>query len=220
MNCDPKTIVKYAKKLSVVEKINTSMVIKESNIVSAIENNSDYKDELLSFIKLNPGLSRTQIRNLMKKQYIWLYRHDKEWLMQNFPDSIPNSEIDYKSDTRVDWNERDKQIYNAIKTEYEKIISSGKLVRITKSLLGNRTGLSGLIYNNIEKLPMTSHLLEKICESVEEYQIRRIKMVAKQLYENEGAIKRWELLRAAGISKLYENKLNTFINEIVSEYNN
>lgn len=220
MNCDPKTVVKYAEKLSVVDKINTSMKIEESRIVNTTENNFDYKDELLNFVKHNPRLSRTEIRKLMKKQYIWLYRHDKVWLMENLPACIDKIEIDNKSGTRIDWNERDRQIYNVIKTEYEKIISSGKLVRITKSLLGKKAGCNSLLYKNIDNLPQTSLILEQICESIEEYQIRRIKFVAERLYKEKGSFKRWELVRNVGIRKLHENKLNTIIDEILSEYNN
>ena len=158
----------------------------------------------------------------MKKQYSWLYRHHKDWLMENLPACIDKNEVDYKSSDRVDWNERDKQICDAIKTEYEKILSSGKLMRTTKSLLGNRTGFSSLLYNNIEKLPLTSQLLEKICESVEEYQIRRIKLVAERLNEEKGSFKRWELVRAAGIKKLDEINLDVFIENVINElsYNN
>ncbi len=214
MNCDPKTIVKYAEKLSVREKINTNMIIRKSNAANTTGKNFDYNNELLNFIKLNPGLNRTEIRNLMKKQYTWLYRHDKDWLMENLLACIDKNEIDNKSDTRVDWNERDKHICDAIKTEYEKIISSGKLIRITKSL-GNRTGFSSLLYRNIEKLPMTSQMLERVCESVDMFQMRRIKIVAEQLYEKNGSFRRWELVRATGIKKKDEIKLGEFIDGII-----
>lgn len=221
MNCDPKTVIKYAKKLSVANKINTSMIIDGNNIISTSENYFGYKDELLNYIMLNPELSRTKIRNLMNKQYTWLYRHDKEWLMEKLPDCIVKGEIDNKSAIRVDWNERDIQICNAIKTEYEKIINFDKLIRITKSLLGNRTGCSSLLYKYIDKLPNTNQLLKQICEDIETFQMRRIQLVAKRLHEEKGLFKRWELIRAAGIRKSYENKLNILmlIDEIANEYN-
>lgn len=215
MNCDPKTIVKYAKKLSVIDKINTNMKIKEDSIVSQSENNFNYKDELLNFIMRNPGLNRTEIRNSMKKQYIWLYRHDKEWLMENLPTCMGKVEIDNKSNTRVDWNERDKQICESIRTEYEKIISSGKLVRITKSLLGKRAGCSSLVYKCLDKMSQTNLLLNQVCESVEEYQIRRIELVAEQLYEDEVALKKWEIFKKSGIRKEFESSLLPIIDKII-----
>lgn len=217
MNCDPKTIVKYAKNLSVADRINTKMKIRESSVVNKKENNFNYKDELLNFIRLNPQLSRTEVRNLMKKQYTWLYRHEREWLMKNLPHHIAKSKIEYKPN-RVNWNERDVQIYNTIRTDYETLMNSGKLVRITKSLLGKRTGYRSLLDKHIEKLPMTSQLLKQICESIEDFQKRRIKIVAEQLYKNNGSFKRWELVRAAGISKIYESKLVDFIDCIVKKY--
>lgn len=216
MNCDHKTIVKYANKLSIIEKINTNMKVKENNIIYTSKDYSHYKEELFNFIKTNPDLSRTEIRKLMYKQYMWLYRHDKEWLMDNLPACIDKGEIDYKAAKRIDWNERDKQICEAIKTEYEKIISSGNLVRITKSLLGKRAGCSSLVYKCIRKLPNTSLLLEQICEGVEEYQIRRIKLVTEQLYEDEVALKKWEILKKAGIRKEFESSLIPIIDKIIA----
>lgn len=216
MNCDPKTIVKYANKLSVINKINKNMKVKENNIIYTSEDYSHYKEELFNFIKTNPDLSRTEIRDKMYKQYIWLYRHDREWLMENLPDCIDKREIEYKATNRVDWNERDKQICDAIREEYEKIISSGNLVRITKSLLGKRAGCSSLVYKCIRKLPNTSFLLEKICEGVEEYQIRRIKLVTEQLYEDKVALKKWEILKKAGIRKEFETSLIPIIDKIIA----
>ena len=215
MNCDPKTIVKYANKLSVIDKINTIMKVKEKNFICTNKDYSHYKEELVNFIKINPDLSRTEIRNKMYKQYIWLYRHDKEWLMENLPDCLDKRKIDYKAANRVDWNERDKQISDAIGIEYVKIKSSGKLIRITKTILGRRTGYSSLLDKHIKRLPMTSQLLEQICESVEMFQMRRIKIVAEQLYEKKGSFQRWELVKAAGIKKMDVIKLSNFIDDII-----
>ncbi len=44
-----------------------------------------YRNEIIEGIRKFPNLSRTDLRELFKKQYMFLYRHDKEWLMENFP---------------------------------------------------------------------------------------------------------------------------------------
>lgn len=170
------------------------MKVNETIKICTTKDGSHYKEELCDFIKTNPGLTRTEIRNSMYKQYTWLYRHDKDWFMETIPACIDKIKIDYKDAKRVDWNERDKQICETIRIEYEKIKSSDKLIRITKSLLGRRTRYSSMLDKQIKKLPITSQLLEQIYENVEAFQMRRIKKMAEQLYEKKGSFQRWELV--------------------------
>lgn len=218
MNCSPATVVKYAKKLCVDDKINSKMITKENTGISG--NYVDYKNEILNFIKLNPNLKRTEIRNAMKKQYSWLYKHDKEWLMGNLPDCISKTKIDNKSANLVNWNERDVQMCNAIKKEYEKVISSEKPIRVTKTLLGKRAGCSSFIRQDLNKLPNANRLLKQICEDIETFQMRRIKFAAEQLHEKQGSFKRWELIRDASIKKDAEVNLDIYIDEVINEFNN
>ncbi len=221
-NCDPKTIVKYAKKLGVSDHLNTNMKIVDNCVAVnySIKENNNYKQELLDYISKHPGMNRTDIRKDLSKQYIWLYRHDKEWLMDNLPICCDMKKVDYKSDQRVNWQERDIQICNVIKEEYEDIIRSDKLIRITRSLLGKRTGYSSMIEKCIKKLPLTNLLLEQICESVEGFQKRRLNKVCKEIFEEKGELKKWEVIRKAGIRKKYEIKLESFIDGIIDKYSN
>jgi len=220
MNCDPATIKKYSKKLCCEDKLNAELTINEEeidNCKKCLSNN--YKQDFADYINNHQNLSRTELRKHLYKQYIWLYRHDKEWLMENLPSKIDKREIDYKASMRVNWEGRDIQMFSDIEQEYKKIISSEKLVRVTKSLIGQRTGYSSLLYSYIDKLPKTSKLLNEICETVEEFQIRRIKFVAERLYENKGVLKRWEVIRGAGIRKESELKLTSIIDIIIDEFN-
>ncbi len=42
-----------------------------------------YKNEMIEGIRRFANLSRTALREHFKKQYMFLYRHDKEWLIKN-----------------------------------------------------------------------------------------------------------------------------------------
>lgn len=216
MNCN--TMTEYAKKLSVNDKTNSKIINKDNN-KRTLMYKVDYRKEMLSFIKQNPDLCKTEIRNSISKQYSWLYKNDKEWLMENLPDNIPRTEVNYKNVNRVDWNERDEKIYSAIKAEYEKMIDFEKSVRITKTQLGKRIDCVKLIRYDLNKLSKTDKLLEEICEDIEAFQKRRIKFAAKQLHDKQGNFKRWELIRDASIKKDVEANLYTYIEEIINEYN-
>ncbi|HDR4539441.1 TPA: hypothetical protein QCQ43_005797 [Bacillus cereus] len=76
LGVDSKTVKKYLERHEVV-----------SNQVK-IENKAlleQYRNELIEGIQKLPNLSRTALRERSKKQYMFLYRHDKEWLMKNLP---------------------------------------------------------------------------------------------------------------------------------------
>ena len=44
-----------------------------------------YRTQLLEGIQQFPDDSRTQIRERFKREYMYLYRHDKKWLFNNLP---------------------------------------------------------------------------------------------------------------------------------------
>lgn len=44
-----------------------------------------YRTQLQRTIMENPGVTRAQLRRLPKSGYLWLYRHDREWLAANLP---------------------------------------------------------------------------------------------------------------------------------------
>lgn len=76
LGVDSKTVKRYLEGHGVV-----------SNQVK-IENKAlleQYKNEMIEGIRRFPNLSRTALREHFKKQYMFLYRHDKEWLIKNLP---------------------------------------------------------------------------------------------------------------------------------------
>lgn len=161
----------------------------------------------------NYDLSNEDIRYLIYEEQINLSYDLNDLFKSNLENQNIKLTID-KYDVILDI-----QVFSEIEQEYKKIISSEKLVRVTKSLIGQRTGYSSLLYSYIDKLPKTSKLLNEICETVEEFQIRRIEFFAKRLYENKGVLKKWEVIRAAGIRKEFELRLNPIIDKIIDEYN-
>lgn len=96
------------------------------------------------------------------------------------------------------------------KNRYEIILSSGQIIRITKSMLGKRTGYTSMLDKHIEKLPITSQLLVEICESVEMFQMRRIKLLVQ---ESDSEIKLWRIFCKAGIRKKYQDTIKDNISK-------
>lgn len=71
----------------------------------------------------------------------------------------------------------------------------------------------------MDKLPKTKEFINNIIESVEEFQIRRIKRTVEQLDKEDLLI--WKIRRNAGINESFYVKLDGEIENIINkEYSN
>lgn len=162
-----------------------------------------YRTAILNAMSNNKSFSRTDVRNKCKKEYTYLYRYDKEWLFKNLPVKV---EVIFDN-RRIDWDKRDKEYLKLVKEKYEELIKDTSMIRITKGSLAKPLGILANIEKKLELLPMTKKFFEKVCESVEEFEIRRAKAVIDSQMNSElGNIKMWKVQRIAGIrSKQFNN---------------
>lgn len=145
--------------------------------------------------------------------YAWLYRHDKVWLLELnsqyriYPTSINN---------RVDWNKKDKRTVCEliqIRNCNDELLEQPKMSR---NWYLSQIQSPASIEKNIYKMPLCQQFFSRNCESTTEYQIRRITRVIAQLNVPLSELRRWKVLRMAGLS---EERLrrgsNDFLTEIV-----
>src|SRR5699024_1634086 len=108
LGVDSKTVKNYlsagGKKEKIKNKVNSPML-------------QQYRTQLLEGIQQFPDDSRTQIRERFKREYMYLYRHDKKWLFNN----LPINQIKGKPKATVDWESRDCEYYSKIKRLYEEL---------------------------------------------------------------------------------------------------
>lgn len=130
--------------------------------------------------------------------YAWLYRNDRDWLLTV---NRAFSQGQRHAQRRVDWCERDKM---AVKRLFR--IMNGT----EKDLTGPRRSTvwylnqfpnKSIIEKNLKKLPLCKRFLAVYSESVWEYQIRRITAVVADLVNAQEDVKRWVVLRNAGLSE-------------------
>jgi len=222
MQCDPKTIVKYAKINGVLHLLNTSMkpytCNNNTNICGGNDLHKIYAEDFMNLMKTHLEYTKTQLRNMLKKQYAWFYRNDKQWLDNNLPKNMSRRSIN-SSKSKIDWENRDllmkqnvEEVCNLLKT-YE------KPVRITKSILGKMLGQSALLENYSAKLPKTEEYINQIVETVEDFQIRRVNLICERLYMDKGYLNKWEIIRMAGLKEGYSAKVESKISENIENYN-
>lgn len=195
LNVDSKTVKKYIQGFSEV-------IAKEKSKGSALI--EQYRVEIVEGIKEHEELNRTQIRELFPKQYINLYRNDKEWLFEHLPLKKKQNE----TTKIVDWTKRDKEYYYKIKELHPELVQSKKPIRITKSIIGRRIGILANLERNLDKLPRTGKLLQSIVESVRDFRIRRCYKIIDKMFEQTESVLLWQVQRVGGLrfSSFFEIK--------------
>lgn len=220
MHCDPKTILKFDYLLGINKFKNNNRYIKVNESIKEVINNTnklnESKNTILKNIETNPEATMTEIRNICKKEYIFIYRNDKEWLGKNMPKETKKT----NHRETVDWNKRDNEILKMLKSKYKEFINNSKPIRITKSSIGRTIGILPELEKYIDKLQNTEKYLNEIIETVEEFQIRRCKKIINDKIDKGELIKIWEVQRIAGIrSEAFSKVKPSLIDFINCQYN-
>ncbi|MEO9475065.1 MAG: TnsD family Tn7-like transposition protein [Cyclobacteriaceae bacterium] len=198
LNVDPKTIKTYLKE-------HPSDEGRKKEISSA-------KKEWLSLVKANKELSITQIRRIKPAVYSYLYRHDKKWLLSHkYAQAIPTNT------NRIEWEKRDRQILIKLQASYNNLKIKFPRKRRSKSLL-LRLAKSEVLYNqHMIKLPKCKAFLNHYSESLQKHRKRRLVLAYKALSTKEVPVKKWILLRQAGIRKEYiDFEIETLVNHLLT----
>ncbi|WP_076235461.1 TnsD family Tn7-like transposition protein [Clostridium botulinum] len=212
MKCDPKTVIKFDKLFGINYFNGSSKILGKGKKPINSDMGEIYKLNILKAIEMNTTLSRTEIREMCKKEYIYLYRMDKEWLFSVLPQKVKKD--DHRK--KVDWDKRDKEILELIKVKHKKLLNKEVPIRITKSSIGKAAGVLVTLEKNINNLPKTEKYLNEIIETVQDFQIRRCKKITDDKFKNEENIKLWQIQRVAGIRTKDFEKVKVEILEYIN----
>jgi hypothetical protein len=135
--------------------------------------------------------------------YAWLYKKDREWLNQN----SPTLRVPVSCNNRVDWHERDKLVLAQVQDVVQLLLKAEVPIRVTLGRIGKTLDLQALLEKHIDKMPLTKVYLESVIESIEDYQIRRIKWAIAKLEEQGEEVKPWKVIRIAGLREDYSQKV-------------
>lgn len=216
MQCDPKSVVKYARKLGIpiIWNIKTHGEI-NIEVGFKVKNLDEQRLEWQKFIDEYPKKSISFLRRRSPSLYTWLYRYDREWLQKVSPRCIR-----YRNNSRrVDWESRDEIILIRVKQAIQNILDyDGKPKRITIVTIGKLIGAQALLEKHIDKLPKTNNFLKSSVESVEDFQCRRIRWVAKVLNSRGEQVRDWKIIRIAGLKSGFSKKIANEIEQQVYLY--
>lgn len=175
---------------------------KKSNVQISVKFSGDHFEltqDQQQWMKILEDYYPKAARRINAALYARLYRYDRFWLMgvNSEKQLAERQERKY----RVDWQKRDKEYLKRLKNIIHFLNSSQTGPRRSRNFLMKRLGSSSSLEKNMHLLPETARLLEKISESVDQYQIRRLSntnAVLKDIYDQPP---RWRVLRNSGLSE-------------------
>jgi hypothetical protein len=209
----PLTVIRKLKKMETGNETTQN----ENNDTKFNNNLLRYRQQWEKLVKNNPGKNKTELRKMAKAIYIWLHRHDQEWLNDNSPITKKRT----KFNNQVNWEQRDKQLSQQVHSTVEKIKSlECKPVQLTFTSICKEMGVYPTIQYGINKLPKTKELIESYVESTDDFRKRRIRYVACELHSNNELVTFSKVRKNASlqISDLNESLIK-IIEEVVANFN-
>ena len=157
---------------------------------------SHYRRLWISALGGNQGLGVKELRskNPGRAAYAWLYRNDRDWLMAHRPQRAAISH--HFSTDYCTW---DKQVLDSLQAVYKEKKPISERQRLSRTYLINRLPRSTSIAKHIKDLPRSKEWLDRNAESIEDYQLHRIYATVRSLKADKLPIKRWRILKGAGI---------------------
>lgn len=162
--------------------------------VSAFEKKQEsYRQTWLDACNAMPGACQNDIRKIAGAAYTWLYRHDKDWLMEH-----PKERKAVGGNcTYVDKTERDRRYAAMVPAAAEKLRNlPGKPVWITKTRLSKEIDL---LPRFLKDLPLTHRSIDQEIEDQMGHRLRKLVWAERELTACGEPISKWKLMKLAGI---------------------
>ncbi|MFL8939001.1 TnsD family transposase [Rossellomorea oryzaecorticis] len=207
LNVDTNTVIKYANHFGAISHSIEEDIEDETEVL----NEKFYKQTWRELQIRYPDYSKTELRKSAPAVYTWLYRNKREWLDEHSPTKKKQTPVN----NRVDWKERDQEVLNEVKNATKELLAKEKPVRLTVSSIGKEINKLPLLEKKIDKLPKTKKYLQRVTESVDDFQIRRVYWAAKVLEKENLEVKEWMIMRRAGLKPDISERVNNEIEKQV-----
>ena len=119
---------------------------------------------------MNPSAGKKALREMAPAAYARLYRNDRVWLLafraKRVTPSVPRA--------RVDWQARDVELEERVRVQAAAVLTEVPLRRVSRSYVLGALSARALLAHEDMHLPRTVRALDKLCESVEAFQVRRL----------------------------------------------
>jgi hypothetical protein len=201
LNVDTRTVKRYVSSLKLESHWEKRAVKSDEPIVAESVDRSlvveQQKEQWIVLQQQYPTLTKTELRKLAPAVYTQLYRHDRDWLKDN----SPALQQPISTNERVDWVKRDLEVLDRVKLAVDRMLKVEKPQRLTISGIGKAIGLLALLEQHLDLMPMTGDYLGTVMESIEDFQIRRIRWAIGELDRKREPMVSWRVMRLAGLGR-------------------
>ena len=177
-----------------------------------------YKNLFLDIFNNNPEMNASKLHNKYKFAYELVSNYDRNWVKKTLlkkDEPKPSN----KDRLKMYWKTKDAFYSIKILKSLEEIkLEQEFYVRITITLLQKYINHYNL-YINRYKLPKCFEIFDKECETIPDYQKRRINYVMRQMADNSKRITFSKILYNAGLKNRASQKVLNYIHEKLNEYN-
>lgn len=146
-----------------------------------------YRESWLRAQRENPGITLTELPELLPVENNWLKKHDREWRSRNSPAKRKSTGQDKRKMPTPKYNLEtlDEEISQEVKRAAKKMRESeGKPKQITTTAISIAIYRRSFLLKNRYRLPKTSAALDEVTETRVEAILRRIHWAERQ-YQSE-----------------------------------
>jgi hypothetical protein len=162
----------------------------------ADERRGEYRKEWRQLLADGRSLKELRSTGEGARIYSWLYRYDRDWLIQNKPEAI-HREVQ----NRIDWAARDRAFARRIFRLERSLRDELAGPRRSISWFLRRTALKGQFDKKPHLFPLCGLLLDRYSENVDEYQARRLASSVLWFISEKKEFLPYEIERRAGLSE-------------------
>jgi Tn7-like transposition protein D/TniQ len=199
LKVDARTVNRYVSRLQLVSHWEQRKVPSIESQVTELPVQlpvpTEQRDCWLGLQKQYPQATKTMLRKISPAAYMWLYRYDRVWLNTN----SPALQRPVATKDRVDWAQRDLEVLDLVKASVEEIIKAEIPVRVTMSRIAKSIGFAALLEQHLDLMPVTGDYLAGVTESIDDFQIRRIRWAVNELDRRGEPLMEWRVIRLAGL---------------------
>jgi hypothetical protein len=196
---DTRTVIRYVSRLGLVSHWERrklpSIEFQVPEVPVQLPISTKQREYWLRLQAQYPDATKTMLRKISPATYAWLYRHDRAWLDHNSP-ALQQPTV---TNDRVDWVQRDLEVLDRVKLAVDEILKAEKPQRLTISRIGKAIGQLALLEQHLELMSATKAYLTGAVESIEDFQIRRIRWAIDELDRQREPVVSWRVMRLAGL---------------------
>lgn len=145
--------------------------------------------------------------------YAWLYRHSKQWLLA-FNQKYRTTRVNKTE--KVNWRHRDLKLVRKLIKLRDSVEINFEDPRHSRNWYLNQFTNKASLEKNLAKMPLSCLFFSHYCETITDYQIRRISRSIIELIKSRTIIKRWRIIRFSGLSEeRITSEADKFLREIL-----